>query len=539
MKLLRSVQLFLLVVCCRHFTSCSGAYVDKHDDRFLSDVNLEHYYVMEEDALSKADVMLRDDIMGADDEFQKGPEVATLASNLTEFKRLINETKILHRLAGPNLPDFLAHPINVYHLLSRLATRWKAGLNMLMRAEQFKRWQVPAMVRRLQKLNEGLPGVAETSHVISYLAQLQRIYGIRTKDLAMGKVKDMTSLKPLTLDEQMNIAKRLHDTDEMRLALNWLGAIADSLTRLSPAQKEELSFNETEVYHMQASSHYNLKNTQQALEITEKILKIDPSCQVAQQNYKFFKKKADRRSASGFSDSVQVDKMSRYQRLCSRAAPRKLSKRKCRVVRDGLKYYKMESVHSRPEVVLFHDVISDKVASTLREYAQNKQRDQAWSMKDKFRTPSINVELVLSKLTRVHARREMRQLQKHLTNLARIMIRRPASWAGLQVVNVGLEGLHLFRHTNRLQLTPSKAKYKQDNVGAFLVFLNGSMGGGHAVLQKIGVSVSPEKGSVLFYYPSETRANSFCPVIGGSLWVAVQPIYESPRDFCEEKDEWD
>ncbi|RUS87844.1 hypothetical protein EGW08_004377 [Elysia chlorotica] len=132
----------------------------------------------------------------------------------------------------------------------------------------------------------------------------------------------------------------------------------------------------------------------------------------------------------------------------------------------------------------------------------------------------------------------MRTLQRHLTSLAKVTVHRPSKWAGLQVVNVGLEGLHLFRHTKRLQLTPYKAKHRDGKVGAFLAFLNDSVGGGQVVLEKLGVLVKPEKGSVLFYQPSETKANSFCPVIGGSLWVAIQPIYESQKDFCDEKEEW-
>ncbi|GFS17791.1 hypothetical protein ElyMa_006831200 [Elysia marginata] len=160
----------------------------------------------------------------------------------------------------------------------------------------------------------------------------------------------------------------------------------------------------------------------------------------------------------------------------------------------------METVRTKPAVVLFHDVINTSVLTVLKDYAHNKQRDQAWSVKEKYHTPSVNVELVLSKLTRAHARREMRQLQKHLTSLARIMIHSPARWAGLQVINVGLEGMHLSRHTRRLQL------------------LNSATEGGQAVLEKFRISVTPEKGSVLFYAVSETKPNSFCPVIGESLW---------------------
>ena len=82
--------LVVLTFYMYHVTLCGGRYVDSHDDRFMSDINLERFYIMEESALSKADVLLRGGNLGEDDdEYENDTErLAHIASNLTEFKRL-------------------------------------------------------------------------------------------------------------------------------------------------------------------------------------------------------------------------------------------------------------------------------------------------------------------------------------------------------------------------------------------------------------------------------------------------------------------
>ncbi|GFS17783.1 hypothetical protein ElyMa_006831000 [Elysia marginata] len=79
--------LCLLALAWNEVPKCDATIVDHHDDRFMSDVNLEHYYIMEESALSKADVMLRGDFMGSDDEDKDEEDMASIALNLTNFKK--------------------------------------------------------------------------------------------------------------------------------------------------------------------------------------------------------------------------------------------------------------------------------------------------------------------------------------------------------------------------------------------------------------------------------------------------------------------
>ncbi|GFN83695.1 hypothetical protein PoB_001020100, partial [Plakobranchus ocellatus] len=399
--------------------------------------------------------------------------------------------------------------------------------------------QVPAMVRRLVYLRENLPGMQETSHVVSYLAQLQRIHGVTADDLALGKVKDMTSLRPLSLQEQLDIVKNLQDLDETSLVLDWLRSINSSYSKLNHTQRAQLNFSEIDLYHMQASAFYSMRNVDEALAATEKILMIDPDCQLALQNQKFFKRKLEKVSRIGRNapDVKTSGSASKYHRLCSEKVQKKMSKKKCRLDRVGFRHYKVETLRRKPEVVLYHDVFPESTVQVLRDYARNKQWDKAWAVKEKYHTPNINVELVLSRLSRTHARREMRNLQRQLADLAKVTGRRPVRWAGLQVINVGLEGMHLSRHTTRLQLVPFEVKYKRSHVAAFLVFMNSAMDGGQAILEKLGISVAPKQGSVLFYYATQTKANSFCPTIGGSLWVALQPLYEKPKDYCLAEDE--
>ncbi|CAG5130716.1 unnamed protein product [Candidula unifasciata] len=515
------------------------------DDRFLSDVNLEHYYVIEENALSNANVLLRDDYFGADEEeLEEDHEKHT--PNLTSFISVINEAKAVHRLAGPHLESFLAHPVNVYHLFRRLDSGWREGLQLLLQSKPCRKWNLPMIVGRIRYLIDNLPGREESGRVVDYIAKLQNIYGIPVKDIVRGRIGGVQALKPLTVEEQFEIVKVLHDKDDMRTALVWLQQIYEHMSGLTLEQKSSLDFKQTDILNLMSSAYYAIKHVSKALETTEQVLALDPNNGIAASNLIFFKNKLaieKEKNETGLNNAelntVSVRKqLPKYERLCGRKR-QKATRKRCRLVRIGLIFYKVEPLHYKPPIVIFHDIIRSKTADVLKSYAHDTQTEQAWISEETFSPPELGVVLNLQEMTTSSMKNETISLKKHLLSLSSLAEGEPEAWDQIQVINVGLEGMHLREHRRNLRLNPpeKQGKYRKE-AGAYYIFLNDVKIGGEAVFVDENIVVHPEKGSVLFYYHSKTSLHSFCPVIGSSLWVAVQPVRYKLRNYCVDDDEW-
>ncbi|CAL1535661.1 unnamed protein product [Lymnaea stagnalis] len=528
-----------ILFCLAYLVNQNGGHYIK-DERFMSDVNLEHYYVIEENALSNADVLLREDYFGADEEEDEETHLEHMP-NLTQFKGIIDEAKMVHQLAGPDLEAFLWNPVNMYHLLRRLDDGWRQGLDLLLQTKPCRHWNLPSMVGRLHYLQDNLPGRLELERVVGYIATLQKIYKLNPQDIAKGRIGDGVSVKPLNIEEEFQIVKVLNDKDDMETALVWLQHIYNLLAKYNPSQREELSFKLTDVLNLMASANYHMKDISEALKLTEAVLKLDASNGIALSNLRFFKSKLAALEEKGEDTSKKAPsrKMSKFERLCARQRKQKVSRKKCTLLRYGYWHFKKELIRRKPYIALFHDVLRNTTATHLKNYAYNVLSDNAWEKEEKFHPPTLSLKLDPVKLRVNQARWHVNRLHRYLSFLALADQRQLSWWGQKQIINVGLEGMHLENHKEKLRLVREYNLGKISEVAPYFTFLNDVKKGGEVVFTDQGITLHPEKGSVLFYSPVETKIHSFCPVVGGSLWVAINPSHEKKKDFCVAADEWD
>ncbi|XP_035826056.1 prolyl 4-hydroxylase subunit alpha-1-like [Aplysia californica] len=444
---------FLLALVVSYTTLvCQAKYLK--DDRFMSDVNLEHYYVIEENVLSHADILLRDDYFGADEEEDEEEHIAH-APNLTEFRSIVTETKAVHREAGPNLQTYLSHPINMYHMFRRLSTKWKEGLDLLLTTTPCKKWNIPSIAGRLQYLRDNLPGEREVARAVARVSLLQRIHGLSAADVTQGKFGDLMSLKPLTPQEQFEIIGVLREQEDMQTALAWLEQVNSWMVKSGTTGGEELGFNRTHILLMMASAHYLLKNIPDAFKATEDALKLDPDSVVAKNNLDFFKEKL---SSSTFpdDDGKQATKYrSRYERSCAKTKRVKASRKKCTLTRVGLTFLKTEVIRRKPRVVLFHDVVSNISTDVLKNYAHKTQTDKAWVGDERYVAPDFRVSLHPLRIRGSAVKRKTETLRRQLQFLAGVLNVTSDRWGTTQVVNVGLDGMHFSKHDKDLGVNAS------------------------------------------------------------------------------------
>ncbi|XP_076458126.1 prolyl 4-hydroxylase subunit alpha-1-like [Babylonia areolata] len=527
------VGVLCFALCCveRH---ADGA--ETHHHMFTSYANLLKLYYMEEESLSNVDLFLREELLKHQDEAS-----VDAAHNLTSVRKLLEEAKKTHREVGPAVKEYLAHPVNVFHLTQRLHYHWKEAIDLIRNSKACREWHMPYVISRLSNIEENLPSAEDMKSVAYSLLTIQHTQGIRTSDLLKGRVGQHASVDPLTLQQQFQIVKLAVEEDDYFYAAQWLKHLSKS-PQLKDMKREEDGFNATNVLGMLASAYFRVNMMPEALKATEDLLKTDPDNMVARANRVFFEERVKREKRDSPSRPVRYAKEDVYRRkfetLC-RGTSIKPSRLKCHLVpawpRSKMAFFRMEVLKRKPPILAFHDVISPKDAALVVNVSNREYEKAAMDSSDGFRTPDFT--LVLSKVGPENRTRKGREAhEQYQKTLQRIRFRlsslpytatMPFVAGESEARNFGQQGFYV---KPRPEFT---IHTMGGHTGTTLMFLNGVAMGGEIVFPSANTRVEPRVGTVVYYYPSMKKFHTVCPVAYGTEWVLVRSNYEKrASDWC-------
>ncbi|PVD39069.1 hypothetical protein C0Q70_01697 [Pomacea canaliculata] len=338
---------------------------------FTSYANLLKLYYMEEEALSNADVLLREEF------FHHGNVAATDgAHNLTALRQLVNETKQIHAAVGTNIEKYLSHPVNVFGLTKRLLQRWRLAIKTIRKSKPCREWHIPHILARLANIEDNLPTEEDFESVAYSLLLIQHTQGLRTADLLAGRIGGHLAADRISLQDQFQVAKMAVDRDDYYYAAQWLKNMETS-GRLAQLRKDEHGFNATNVLGMLASAYFRINMVPEALRATDELLKSDPDNVVGRSNKK--------------------------------------NRNTCRLVRSEgvLWYHKVEILRKKPPILVFHDVFSSQL---MREFVvMAKEEYERLSLDTEFKTPEFT--LALSRLATTQQRLQLGKVRSTLVKL--------------------------------------------------------------------------------------------------------------------------
>ena len=119
----------------------------------------------------------------------------------------------------------------------------------------------------------------------------------------------------------------------------------------------------------------------------------------------------------------------------------------------------------------------------------------------------------------------------------------------LQVANYGLGGhyqshqdhFYVYKDSDFVVYSTDKKRPKYptgDRLATFMIYLSDVLKGGLTAFPRLGIAVSPQKGSAVFWYNLKKSGGSDmamlhggCPVVLGSKWVANKWIREYANMF--------
>jgi prolyl 4-hydroxylase len=295
-----------------------------------------------------------------------------------------------HEIASQDTSGYLLNPINAYLLTKRLTTDWKDVEELLTIDVGLQYIKNVSNYRSLLKFptEEDLTGVAIG------LIRLQDTYGLKTADLADGKLNGVQFSTEMSSEDCFEIGRQSYINNNFFYTILWMN---EALNRLN--MRSQLS--RADILEYLAFSTFKEGNVENALKMTNELLELLPDHQRAIGNKNYYEKelrklneKSQLRGDDGSND-VPVDKSLEFhhtsnpyifdlpeRKLYELACRGELkmpenisSKLNCRYIHNNVPFLKigplkLEQIYLDPYIVVYHDVMYENEIEIVKQLAK-------------------------------------------------------------------------------------------------------------------------------------------------------------------------
>nr|XP_034827160.1 prolyl 4-hydroxylase subunit alpha-1 isoform X1 [Maniola hyperantus] len=490
---------------------------------------------------------------------------------LSILKRHLIKYRTEHEKAMDDIPNYLGNPINAFTLIKRLTTDLDLIEKHIISGT--------AYIKNITVLNNHsdvkYPTLEDLVGAAQALTRLQDTYHLDVKDLSEGRLNGVIYSKDdwiavstsMSASDCFELGKALYNEKDYSNALAWM---MEALRKYSE-DDEERTFTEVDILEYVSFSHYMLDDVKKAMLWTRKLLELEPDHARARGNLPHYKKALDEREANlkrrlrGDTGDVDLDEYiedentekkpeelstyekerKSYEALCRGEMEMSSENSKnltCRYLTENhpflkLAPLKMEYKYLKPDIVLFHDVLSDSEIEHIKEMA-----------KPRFKRATVH-DSKTGQLVPAHYRiSKSGWLKDEESPIIARVSRRVADFTGLnmmsaeelQVVNYGIGG-HYEPHFDFARKQENVFKETNGNrIATVLFYMSDVAQGGATVFTELGLSVFPVKGAAVFWlnlHPSgegdlATR-HAACPVLRGSKWVCNKWIHQGGQELIK------
>ncbi|XP_052079630.1 prolyl 4-hydroxylase subunit alpha-1-like isoform X3 [Mytilus californianus] len=456
-------------------------------------------------------------------------------------------------------------PIDAFHLLKRWVDDWQKCFDIALCSEcTIDEPEIEFNSSRsiIESRLGGWPQRSDLDATVEAIFRLWDVYEFDLRDFLHGKIFKYQT-EPLTPLEVIYIANKAEDAQNSYNSITFLEAllheIEDGTLPNSPVDKTKLS--------RMIASAYNRNNMPwKSVELLKERAKEEPENKRLQNDFKYFESRAN-----SILDNVTVlekpntniimiipttrifyeeDMIRKYKTLCRRImkSHRHLSRLFCFYKTTDIPIFrvKAELANIKPNIYLFHDVISDNEVDYLRNTSSEKMT-RSTILEDlskgtmKVAENRISMTAWLSDIQYPILKRITSRV-KMITGLETEYKERFSNTEQYQVVNYGVGGMYR-PHLDALFEAASKSSGPDTNesgerIATVMFYLSDVMYGGATVFPNVKARVSVKKGSAAFWYNThldgevDTRmCHAGCPVLVGSKWVSNKWIRENGQLF--------
>ncbi|KAL6478334.1 hypothetical protein MHYP_G00141690 [Metynnis hypsauchen] len=502
-------------------------------------------------------------------------------SKLQQVKQWAEKLDSLTATAVQDPEGFLGHPVNAFKLMKRLNSEW-ADLESLVLKDT-----TDGFISNLTVQRQYFPTDEDQTGAAKALLRLQDTYKLSANVLSAGDLPGVVHKSRMTVEDCFELGKVAYSEADYYHTELWM---TQALKQLD--EGENSSVDKVTVMDYLSYAIYQQGEIDRALELTKRMLKLDPSHQRANSNLKYFefqlekqrkaeeaegkkevkeekKKKVDKRDVQMKRSKDPLPERKRYEQLCRgegvKMTHRRTSRLFCRYYDNGrnprliLAPVKEEDEWDRPRIVRYHDIISDYEISKVKELAKPRLRRATISnpITGVLETASYRIskrratvhDPITGKLTTAQYRVSksawlttyehpvIERINQRIEDLTGLEMDTAEE---LQVANYGVGGQYEphFDFGRKDEPDAFKELGTGNRIATWLFYMSDVPAGGATVFPDVGAAVWPKKGTAVFWYNlfasgegDYSTRHAACPVLVGNKWVSNKWIHERGQEF--------
>ncbi|XP_056587806.1 prolyl 4-hydroxylase subunit alpha-2 isoform X1 [Triplophysa dalaica] len=478
-------------------------------------------------------------------------------TKLEAVKSWANKLDLLTRASTSDPEGFLAHPVNAYKLMKRLNTEWSELESLVLQDPS------DGFLSNMSVHRQYFPDEEDEKGAAKALMRLQDTYKLDSESFSKGTLPGQEQLTGvrysalLTVDDCSDMGKLAYNENDYYHAVLWM---QQALKQMDSG--EDAKTLKADILDYLSYSVYQMGDLPRAIELTRRLVAIDPGHQRAGGNLRYFerllsKELRDVTQESGDERPIQLDTYERpkdylpereiYEALCRGEGVKMTSQRSSRLFcryQNGnrnprllLKPMKEEDEWDSPHIVRYLEALSDEEIEKIKELAKPKLTRAT------VRDPKTGVLTVahyrVSKSAWLDGDDDpvVERVNQRIQDITGLSVDTAEL---LQVANYGVGGQYEPHYDFSRKDEPDafKSLGTGNRVATYLHYMSDVEAGGATVFPDFGATIRPRKGTAVFWYnlfksgegDYRTR-HAACPVLVGSKWVSNKWIHERGQEF--------
>ncbi|CAG2114616.1 unnamed protein product, partial [Medioppia subpectinata] len=470
---------------------------------------------------------------------------------LSQLRQLSQQLLVLNEITAKDVDTYLGHPIGVYLLIKRMVNEWQEIQQFITTDRQWLRSLSDQMT------NLKLIYTHDLTKAARGISRLLRAYPLDIQLLATGLIKYNTNDKQLlfrnilsdtnlTASDCYLIGKQSYDYKDYNHSIQWLEVAlmsadngvngvsdelrADILQYLSLSYYKIHDYNRAMDFMIQSIFKNPNSKHKHSKELTLKLMKMKDEYNFENQTEEEIHKQSHGNKFTAHvrdlcRGHISLDQSIRFQLKCYH-----LNTTEIPFLR--LNRIKVEEMYKRPDIVVIHDFISEQEIQTIRLLVQlshqHSSHDSNTLLADVSQLNNTNHPV-------------LRGVTQRISAITGLNLRQLSDY---HVFKYNIGGHYAIHYD---ALPPANATITDDvyavdmnRVATYMIYLSDVSAGGLTVFPYLNVTITPTKGSALFWYNLKSSGlidmrtlHTGCPVLVGSKLVATKWIPESGQEFSK------
>ncbi|XP_030618595.1 prolyl 4-hydroxylase subunit alpha-2 isoform X8 [Delphinapterus leucas] len=412
-------------------------------------------------------------------------------AKLSKIKSWANKMEALTSKSAADPEGYLSHPVNAYKLVKRLNTDWPALEDLVLQNS------AAGFIANLSVQRQFFPTDEDETGAAKALMRLQDTYKLDPDTISKGELPGTKYQAVLSVDDCFGMGRSAYNEGDYYHTVLWMEQVLKQLDA-----GEEATTSKAQVLDYLSYAVFQLGDLHRALELTRRLLSLDPSHERAGGNLRYFERLLEEEREKMLLNHTEAELAPQegiYERPVDYLPERDIYESLCRG--EGVKLLARATVRDPKTGVL-----------TVASYRVSKS---SWLEEDD--DPVV---------ARVNLR------MQHITGLT------VKTAELLQVANYGMGGQYEPHFDFSRRPFDSGLKTEGNRLATFLNYMSDVEAGGATVFPDLGAALWPKKGTAVFWYnllrsgegDYRTR-HAACPVLVGCKWVSNKWFHERGQEF--------